>query len=149
MTTSISITREYWFSAAHRLEGHPKCGRLHGHNYRLLVTITSDDMDTQMGWIMDFGDLDKVVKPILDDVDHRYLVSEDNSVNGDPYFEAATGTDDCRLLPIMQTTAELLAQWFWDAIQYELDTAGRLASVCRIELWETHRSFAVVGLDHA
>ncbi|HLE81832.1 MAG TPA: 6-carboxytetrahydropterin synthase, partial [Dehalococcoidia bacterium] len=37
-----SITKTYWFSAAHMLVGHPKCGRMHGHNYRVDVTVAAD-----------------------------------------------------------------------------------------------------------
>jgi 6-pyruvoyltetrahydropterin/6-carboxytetrahydropterin synthase len=63
MTTTI--TRIYAFSAAHTLPSHPgKCKQMHGHNYRLEVTVVKNP------W---FHELDEWVQPILDRYDHSYL----------------------------------------------------------------------------
>ncbi len=61
------------FSAAHSLRGYRgDCERLHGHNYRVEVTVTSRELDS-MGVVMDFRELKQLVKGILDGLDHRYL----------------------------------------------------------------------------
>lgn len=110
------ITREYWFSAAHRIEGHPKCGRLHGHNYKVEVQVTMDRLDKQ-GMVLDFGDLDRVVKPIVDELDHRYMISQYNLAAHDPYAVIATSEGHGVELPCQASTAEMLAKYFVEEVE--------------------------------
>lgn len=53
---------------AHFLPGHPKCGQLHGHTYRVEVTIEGEPAQ---GMVMDFADLKQVVRGVLSRYDHR------------------------------------------------------------------------------
>jgi len=103
-----SITRSFRFEAAHQLPWHPgKCQRLHGHGYRLEVTVEGPVGDD--GMVLDFADLEAVVeRVVLSRYDHRYL----NDVLDNP-------------------TAELLAQEAWKL----LEAAG--VQVTRVRLWET------------
>jgi 6-pyruvoyltetrahydropterin/6-carboxytetrahydropterin synthase len=87
-----TVSRRYHFEAAHFLpqvhDGH-KCRRLHGHNYEIIVTVSGAVRDN--GFIIDFWDLDKLVNPLVEMVDHRTL----NDI---------TGLDN--------PTAENIADWF-------------------------------------
>lgn len=87
------ISREYTFEAAHRLDHLPtthKCHRLHGHSYRVRVSIAGP-VDPEFVWILDFAVLDEIWrKQVHDRADHRYL----NEVDG-----------------IGVTTAENLVEW--------------------------------------
>lgn len=93
-----TISKEFAFSASHQLlglhEGHP-CGRLHGHNYRVVVEMQHTDL-TEEGWVRDYADLDWFKAWIDENVDHRHL----NDVVGD-----------------FQTTAENLAAWLFDVLR--------------------------------
>ena len=111
------ISREYSFSAAHRIEGHPKCGRLHGHNYQVVVTVKclSEDLPAD-GMLIDYGELDKIVKPIVDQMDHRYIVSQSNHAAGDPYEKAALQRGDAFPLNAPASTGEYLAAFLWGEI---------------------------------
>ena len=75
----MRICRQYKFDSAHRLpfvpEGH-KCSRLHGHTYILEVFVEGEI--NNKGWVMDFSDIDVVVKPIIKQLDHYYL----NEISG-------------------------------------------------------------------
>ena len=103
-----SISREYAFCAAHRLEGHPKCGRLHGHNY--VVTIALEGEPDSRGMILDYADLDKTVKPLIEAMDHRSLVSVSNYTAGDLYAAAAIYKGQAYVLWVEASTAECLAK---------------------------------------
>ncbi len=59
------------FSAAHSIPGHEKCGRVHGHNFRVEVEIEGDVREN--GMVMDFFDLKKHLKEVLVEFDHRLL----------------------------------------------------------------------------
>ncbi|TCC36611.1 6-carboxytetrahydropterin synthase QueD [Kribbella sp. YM55] len=90
----MEIYREFTFEAAHRLPTVPaghKCGRLHGHSYRVEVHV-SGEVDASTGWLIDFGDIKKAFRPLEDQLDHHYL----NDVEG-----------------LDNPTSENLAQWIW------------------------------------
>ena len=61
------------FEAAHRLPEYPgKCHRLHGHNWRVEVTIAGSELDDQ-GMLADFKIVKKSLNDCLDHWDHQYL----------------------------------------------------------------------------
>lgn len=89
MTT---IGRTYHFESAHYLPLLPdshKCHRMHGHNYKLLVTM--EGALDERGFVVDFAELDETVLPLLKLVDHKTL----NDVEG-----------------LENPTAEIIAAWF-------------------------------------
>ena len=64
---------EGWFSAAHRLRGYEgKCERLHGHNYKVQLTLGCDKLNS-LGMVMDFEELKRIVHEVLNRIDHSYL----------------------------------------------------------------------------
>ena len=52
-------------------DGH-KCRRMHGHSYRIRVTLEGP-LDPQRDWLMDFADIDRVVDPVIARLDHQVL----------------------------------------------------------------------------
>ncbi len=115
------VTCTFSFEAAHRLSWHPgKCRNLHGHSYRLDVSIEGP-LDHN-GVVVDFDTLKAVVATQVVDVwDHRDL----NEILDNP-------------------TAELLAQRAWDLL-----TAAGL-DLAAIRLWETSDSWVdLVGTPGA
>jgi 6-pyruvoyltetrahydropterin/6-carboxytetrahydropterin synthase len=100
--SQIQIRREYTFDSAHYLprvpDGH-KCKRLHGHTYTLIPTV-SGIVDEDSGMILDFADLDVLVKrAIVDRVDHRCL----NDLYENPTAENMVGAmalDLIKVLPV-------------------------------------------------
>lgn len=117
-----SISREYSFSAAHRIEGHPKCGRLHGHSYKVTVEVRSRVLPED-GMLIDYGTLDKIVQPIVDSIDHRYIVPL-SARTVDPYTAIAISLGDAFYLDAPASTAEFLARFLWHEIFTDLPAAG-------------------------
>lgn len=70
---SVCISREFSFDAAHQLNWHSgKCYNLHGHTYKLIVTVSG--IPNKNGIVMDFGDLKKIVETyVINQLDHSYL----------------------------------------------------------------------------
>ncbi len=93
----IDLSRTFTFEAAHHLphapEGH-KCRRLHGHSYRVTVTVRGP-VQEPVGWVMDFADIATAWAPLHDTLDHRYL----NEIEG-----------------LENPTSELLAVWVWQRL---------------------------------
>jgi queuosine biosynthesis protein QueD len=118
-----TISRQYTFAAAHRLEGHPKCGRLHGHNYDVVVELTSNEL-TLGSWVMDYAQLDAVVKPIVEELDHRYIVSHENLKLLDPYASLAMDRGDAVTMSVDRSTVECMSKWFADEVTAALKFTG-------------------------
>ena len=70
----ITITKIFKFEASHSLPLHAgKCKNLHGHSYRLEVTIGSNQLN-EKGMVMDFGILTEIVNlKIINKLDHQHL----------------------------------------------------------------------------
>lgn len=88
------IRKSFQFSASHQLQGLPDdhpCTRLHGHNYEVVIELTSETLN-QTGFVRDYRELGAFKQYIDECIDHRHL----NDVLG----------DDC-------TTAERLAKHFF------------------------------------
>jgi 6-pyruvoyltetrahydropterin/6-carboxytetrahydropterin synthase len=68
------VTKEFVFDAAHNLPNYKgKCERLHGHTWKLQVTVKAE-VDPSSGMAFDFVDLKAVVKErVIDVLDHAYV----------------------------------------------------------------------------
>ena len=60
------------FSACHFIAGHEKCGRLHGHTYVVSLRINGDI--GEKGMVMDFVQIKRGLRSIVDDLDHRVII---------------------------------------------------------------------------
>lgn len=111
-TLGVEVFKEYRFEAAHRLpavpDGHP-CGRLHGHGYRVVVSVRGPVDDTS-GWVVDFAVLDRAFAPIAERLDHVTL----NEVEG-----------------LANPTCENIARWIWQRLVEDVP------GLSEITLWET------------
>ncbi|MBM4014523.1 MAG: 6-carboxytetrahydropterin synthase QueD [Planctomycetes bacterium] len=108
------VTKEFTFDSAHNLPNyHGKCERLHGHTYRLQVTIAAP-IDAATGMALDFAILGDIVeREVVQVLDHRYLNE---------------------LIPI--SSAENVALWIWTKLDGKLPRA----KLHEIKLWETPTS---------
>ena len=59
-----------YMDCAHFLPGHPKCGSLHGHTYKVEVIIEGEN---QTGMIIDFSDMKQIIRTVLAQYDHKSL----------------------------------------------------------------------------
>ena len=79
MEKTIKIAKEFHWEMAHRLPYHKKgCQNIHGHSYRMFVEIEGVPQPT--GMLMDYGELKALVKPLVDELDHAFLCSNDDTV---------------------------------------------------------------------
>ena len=82
--SKIRIKKKFRFEAAHALYGYDgKCKNIHGHNYKLFVTIIgepiSNKSDFKFGMVMDFDDLKKIVKSeIINEFDHCVIFNKNS-----------------------------------------------------------------------
>ena len=110
-----TITKEFSFEAAHRLEGHPKCGRLHGHSYRVIFELQAEDLNENDRMVLDYADLDPIKQFIDNTLDHRYLVGLEllGLKGGDPIYLAADPLW-VAVCDVYRTTAEEMSKWLFN-----------------------------------
>ena len=58
-----------FIDCAHFLPGHPKCGQLHGHTYKVEVVVEGE---ASGGMVIDFADLRGRIREVLGRYDHRH-----------------------------------------------------------------------------
>ena len=133
----VSVTKDYLvFASAHFITfaGH-RCEGLHGHNYRVSVTIEGR-LNEEAWFVFDFVELKRIMRKLCDEIDHlvllptqsdRVQVSEqgDNvhvSVDGRPRY--VFPRRDCALLPIPNTTVEMLARLLTSRLKETLGAAA-------------------------
>lgn len=109
------IYKQFSFDSAHFLpnvpDGH-KCREIHGHTYHLTLYAEGKVLDHE-GWVVDFGDIKAIIRPIIDTLDHHLL----NDIPG-----------------LENPTAELLSVWIWNKVK------PHLPLLKKIELKETPTS---------
>lgn len=108
----MNATKTFTFDAAHKLNDYNGlCANLHGHTYKLHVTVTGKVLAS--GMIIDFAIIKKIVKKqVIDKLDHTYLNDT-----------------------IKQPTAENITLWIWDQLH------KKLPQISEIKLWETPTSY--------
>ena len=151
-TYRVSIEKDHLvFSSAHFITfaGH-RCEGLHGHNYRARVTI--EGRVNQESWfVFDFVVLKRIMRKLCDEIDHLVLLPTESDriqvqEEGETVHVAVDGRPryvfprrDCALLPIPNTTVEMLAEMLIDRLRGELTAAGG-TGVTAIEM-EVEESF--------
>lgn len=131
-TYHVRLTKEHLiFSAAHFITFNGNiCERLHGHNYRVFAEVYGPLDENQ--YVIDFIALRDTLKEITTELDHHMLLPTEH-----PQIQVAAGEDevevtfqdrrwvfpkgDCILLPVANTTAELLARYLGNELLDRLE----------------------------
>lgn len=144
------------FSAGHFITlADDRCERLHGHSYRVAAEIYGPL--GQQKYVVDFVAATGVLRGIIAELDHRMLLPmvhpaiRVSSRAGEVEVTFAGRRwvfpqDDCLLLPMANTTTELLAQYVGERLLAALATRGETPAMIRIEIGEGSGASAVCEL---
>jgi 6-pyruvoyltetrahydropterin/6-carboxytetrahydropterin synthase len=148
MKKVTKIGKSYRFQAAHQLIDHDGlCSNIHGHSYKIEVVLTGriSSSGAKNGMIVDFYDLDSIVKKrILDKLDHAFICSgreknfTDMIKNGMKVFNLRK-----------EATVENIASWAYNDLCVAMDhsQSGSLVEVVSVKVWETEDSWAEVSME--
>lgn len=119
----FEISVQQTFAAGHSLRNyHGKCENVHGHNYRVELTIQGEQLDGT-GLLVDFLEVKRLMQTVIDYLDHRYI-------NDLPPFNE------------INPSAENLAKYFHDEIRSGLG-GGAPVRLAQVKIWETDVTAAV------
>ena len=119
----FEVNVEQTFAAGHALRNyHGKCEDVHGHNYRVRVTVEGEKLDST-GLLVDFLEVDRLIKDAVGYLDHRFI-------------------NDLAPFDEINPSAENIAKYFYDKIHIGLqgDVPVRISA---IQVWETDTSSAI------
>jgi 6-pyruvoyltetrahydropterin/6-carboxytetrahydropterin synthase len=145
---TVRVTKDYLvFCAGHFITyGGDHCERIHGHNYRAAVEVEGDLDENH--YVVDFIALRDLTRAITDELDHRMLLPSRSRLilvrEDGPNVRVTFGNrywsfprDECVLLPIANTTSELLADYIAGRIRQGMPTLGWTPpQVLRVEVEE-------------
>lgn len=112
---TVILTRTFRADAAHKISGltaEHKCSSIHGHSFRIDVSVRGE-VDSDKGWLMDFGDIKDIVNPTIKKIDHKFL----NEIEG-----------------VESGTSENLVIWLWNSLK------PVLPQLFEITVWESDSS---------
>jgi 6-pyruvoyltetrahydropterin/6-carboxytetrahydropterin synthase len=111
----FEVSVEETFAAGHALRGYRgKCENVHGHNYRVELTIVGEELD-KIGLLVDFVEVKRLIHGVVDRLDHRFI-------------------NDLAPFDEINPSAENIAKYFYDEIAAHLPGPVRLGQV---KIWET------------
>jgi 6-pyruvoyltetrahydropterin/6-carboxytetrahydropterin synthase len=106
------------FAAAHNLRNyHGKCENLHGHNYKVRIALTGEELDLT-GLLYDFVQLKRAIQAVIRSLDHVYL-------NEFPPFD------------VLNPSAENIARYIYDETAKQLPKAPNGAGIASVTVWES------------
>lgn len=120
------VTKTVWFCAAHQVRfDDGQCERLHGHNWRVQVTVRAAELD-RIGYVVDFAELKRETWLAVERFDHKNI----NEIA--PFTE-------------LNPTAENLSRYVHEQLAKRFDD-GRVF-VYQVEIWETDNNRAAWTTD--
>ena len=121
----FEISVEKSFAAGHALRGYRgKCENVHGHNYKVRVTLTGAELDST-GLLCDFVEVKRLMDATIDRLDHQFL-------------------NDLTPFDKLNPSAENLARYFYQELQRGLcqSAAAVPVRVGEVKIWETDTTTA-------
>ena len=154
-TWKVRVTKDHLvFSAAHFITFKGNiCERLHGHNWRTAVELTGP-LDRN-SYVFDFIALRDTLQEIINELDHHVLLPTKHptiKVNESEREVEVTFEDrrwvfpreDCVLLPVENTTAELIARWIGERLRPTVENHDEAdVSMIQIEVEENFGQWAI------
>jgi 6-pyruvoyltetrahydropterin/6-carboxytetrahydropterin synthase len=119
----FEVSVDETFAAGHALRGYKgKCENVHGHNYRVRVTLTGESLDS-IGLLYDFVHLKRMIKDVIQTLDHRFM-------NEIPPFDT------------INPSAENIAKYFYEQAAQKLPKAESGARLSSVTVWESDTTYA-------
>jgi 6-pyruvoyltetrahydropterin/6-carboxytetrahydropterin synthase len=122
----FEVTVEQSFAAGHSLREYKgKCENVHGHNYRVQVTVEGERLN-RLGLLVDFVEVKRALRQVIAQLDHQFI-------------------NDVEPFTILNPSAENMAKYFYDEIiaTLSLEASEPGTRLSQIRIWETDTSIAV------
>ena len=114
----FEVSVDETFSSGHALRGYKgKCENVHGHNYKVRVTLAGPELDS-IGLLYDFVHLKQAIQGVIRTLDHRFL-------------------NDFAPFDTVNPSAENIARHIFEEISKQMKTVANGAEISQVTVWET------------
>ena len=114
----FEVSVDETFSSGHALRGYKgKCENVHGHNYKVRVTLAGPELDS-IGLLYDFVHLKQAIQGVIRTLDHRFL-------------------NDFAPFDTVNPSAENIARHIYEEVSKQMKTVANGAEISRVTVWET------------
>ena len=148
----LTATKEYTWDMAHMLCGHKGlCKNLHGHTYKLLVTVARRHSDVneelknpEEGMVIDFKALKEIVHDIIvDPLDHCTMINSNTTSSFENELWRLLNAHEKKIVVVpYRPTAENMVKDFAERLQYQFDSKLPEIALMSVRLYETPTSYA-------
>lgn len=134
----VTISKVFRWEMGHRLPFHDGlCANLHGHSYQARVMLTGEP--DARGMVMDYYHLKRIIQPIIDSLDHSFMVDSTDSLMKQ-FFD----TNPMKTVVVdFPSTAENIAAYILSAAVEALSGYASIKEIT-IRVYETENTFAEV-----
>lgn len=131
----MKISKEFKWEMGHRLPFHPgKCKNIHGHTYKMRVEIEGD-LD-ENGMVMDYYDVSEIISPIVDELDHSFMVKDTDK----GIIDFLVKLNSKKVVVPFETTAENITLHLLEKIKERI-TSDRIKRI-KVRVYETEKTYA-------
>ena len=115
------LTVEDYFASAHQLRGYKgKCENIHGHNWRVVLSVQGEVLN-EIGLLIDFHELKDILKKITARLDHKNL-------------------NDIEPFTVINPSSENIAEYIAEKVQEDMTKINPNLYVESVTIWESHTS---------
>ena len=136
----MKIAKEFRWEMGHRLPDHfGLCKNIHGHSYKMLVEF--DGELNEQGMIIDYYDVEKTINPIIEKLDHAFMVNNDDK----NVLDFLQKINSKKIIVDFQPTAENICLYMLN----EIEKTSLPANVNKINVrvYETSHDYAEETLN--
>ncbi len=131
----MKVTKEFRWEMGHRLPEHfGKCKNIHGHSYKMIIEFEGELNESEM--IIDFYDIDRIIKPLIGKLDHAFMVNtKDKDV-----IDFLDKIKSKKLVVDFNSTVENICNFILDEIK-KFELPQNISSVM-VRIYETNEDYA-------
>ena len=131
----MKIAKEFRWEMGHRLPEHfGQCKNIHGHSYKMLVEFEGD-LDEQ-GMIIDYYDVEKIIDPIIEHLDHAFMVNKNDKV----VIEFLEKMNSKKVVVDFQSTAENICTYLLNEVRQA--SLPKNVTKIKVRVYETAQDYA-------
>jgi len=131
----MKIAKEFRWEMGHRLPNHfGQCKNIHGHSYKMLVEFEGGL--NEQGMVIDYYDIEKIVNPIIEKLDHAFMVNKNDKV----VLEFLEKMNSKKVIVDFQSTAENICLYLLNEIKKV--SLPQNVSEIKVRVYETSHDYA-------
>ncbi|OYT10569.1 MAG: 6-pyruvoyl tetrahydropterin synthase [Bacteroidetes bacterium 4572_112] len=137
----MKISKEFIWEMSHRISEHKGlCKNIHGHTYKMAVKLKGEPAED--GMLLDYYDMAIIVDPLVDELNHAFLVEKKDKVMLDFLIE-----NEFKYKVIDKaSTAENISEMMIERLMPEFKKFPNLSSM-KIRIYETPDTYAETKTD--